>query len=265
MDYGEEWEEAFAAHVAAWKPPEGDDYKSVKELNEDPRGLDMFVSHDLRSEIDHPKLFTACAFYPTEVDDEERWQEAEGSVNFDELSDEEMLEKYGDDGSMYVQDYLSHPDGTYWPCALLHEEFENEEEADKKKPAATYTVRIIHRDYTDHGEMPWMINALPRFLYNYPRESIHIFPKPYQTDQYLPGAFRHHIPLRDDMVPELWKNMKDGVRQSQKRIIPAVPPSPTELAARARKAEAEAEEHDDEEGEEEEEEEYEEHGDEEEE
>ena len=263
MDYGEEWEKAFAEHVAAWQPPQGSDYNSVKELNLDPHGLDMFVSHDLRSEVDHPHLFTACAFYPTEVDDEERWQEPEGSVDFDALSDQEMLEKYGDDGSIYVQDYLSHHDGTYWPCSLLYEEVEEGREADAdRNPPATYTVRIIHRDYNDHGEMPWMLNALPRFLYNYPRDSIRIFPKPYETDQYLKGAFRHYIPLRDGMVPEVWKNIKDGVRQSQKRIVPVIPLTPAEAARRrdaaeeagehAEDAEEEEEEYDEEEAEEEE-------------
>lgn len=202
----------------------------------------MFVSHDLRSEIDHPHLFTACAFYPTEVDDEERWQEPEGTVNLDELSDEEMMEKYSDDGSVYVEDYLSHADATYWPCKLLYEEVDEEAktaegDAADKKPPATYTVRIMHRDYTEHGEMPWMENALPRFLYKYPRESIRILVKPYETDQYLKGAFRHYIPLRDDMVPDTWKNMKNGIRQLQKYIVPVVPLTAEEAARRRAKQE----------------------------
>ena len=254
MDYGEEWEEAWAAHVASWAPPEdGREYKSVKELNNDPHGLDMFVSHDLRSEIDHPYLFTGCFYYPTDLDNEENWIPDE-NVDLDELPDDEMLQRYGDDGSEYVQDYSSHGDGSYWPCALLYEELDENEAvyandaddatksgestgASAKKLPATYIVRIIERGYHEYGEMPWTERALPRFLYNFPRESIHVFAKPHQSDQQLTGAFRHHIPLRDDMVPEVWKNVKDGVRKSLKRIIPRIPLSPQEVleAARAEK------------------------------
>ena len=258
MDYGEEWEEAWAAYVASWSPPkDGREYKSVKELNNDPHGLDMFVSHDLRSEIEHPYLFTGCFYYPTELDNEENWIPDE-TLNLDELPDEEMLERYGDDGSEYVQDFLSHGDGAYWPCALLYEEpGENEAaatddgtknsettDASVKSPPATYTVRIMERDYNEHGEMPWTANALPRFLFNFPRESIHIFTKPHQSDQQLTGAFRHHIPLRDDMVPAVWKNLIDGVRKSKKRIIPQVPLSPKELLERAKEEQDEEEDDD---------------------
>lgn len=255
MDYGEEWEEAWAAHVASWAPPsrgendtDPDDdrreyyYKSVKELNYDHyHGLDMFVSHDLRSEIDHPYLFTGCYFYPTYLDHEKYWRVDESTTvdSDEELSDEEMLERYARDGSKYVQDYLSHGDRAYWPCALLYEEDEEENEKDlvvveenettsrkndeslkTKPPPATYTVRIIERNYHKYGEMPWSVNALPRFLVNFPRESIRIFAKPNMSDQHLSGAFRHHIPLRDDMVPAIWRNLlKDhdaGVQKSQK-------------------------------------------------
>jgi len=246
MDYGEEWEEAWAAHVASWSPPEdGREYKSVKDLNNDPHGLDMFVSHDLRTEIEHPYLFTGCFYYPTEMDNDENWIPDE-SINLDELSDEEMLERYGDDGSEYVQDYSSHGDGAHWPCALLYEEIDENKagettDASVKSPPSTYTVRIIERDYHEYGEMPWTANDLPRFLFNFPRESIHIFAKPHQSDQQMSGTFRHHIPLRDDMVPAVWKNLGEGVQKSQKRIIPRVPLSPIE-AMRLMKEQEEEEE-----------------------
>jgi hypothetical protein len=98
--------------VKGWKAPDSsDDYKSVKELNNDPRALDMFVSHNLRIEKEHPSLFTACAYYPTEYDDHDIWQTTHP---IESMSDSELLEKFSDDGSFYIENYLTHGDGT-WP------------------------------------------------------------------------------------------------------------------------------------------------------
>ena len=104
-----------------------------------------------------------------------------------------------------------------------------EEPDDEKKedtgPPDTYIVRIIQREDSDYGEMPWATNSIPRFLYNFPRESIRIFPKPLHSDQHLEGAFRHYIPLRDDMVPDQWRNLKDGaLKRQKKRIVHWVDP-----------------------------------------
>jgi hypothetical protein len=77
----------------------------------------------------------------------------------------------------------------------------------------------MQREESDEGEMPWETNKLPRFLTKYPRSSIRIFPKPLHSDQFLKGAFRHHIPLRDDMVPEAWKNKKDGMHKIKRKVI----------------------------------------------
>lgn len=214
MDYGPEWEEAWNAYTKAWTPPEdGREYKSAKKLNEDPDGLKSFVSNDLKTEVEHPYLFTACAYFPGDADDDEIWEESAG-MDLDAMSDDEMLETFADDGSEFLIDHKSHGDGTYWPCALL---YENTEEG-----KSTYTVRIIERDYHDYGEMSWAVHAVPRLLVNYPKESIHIFVKPHQSDQHLPNTFRHYIPLPDEMLPDVWRNLQDGVRQTRKRIVRSV-------------------------------------------
>lgn len=228
MDYGAEWEEAWAKHVKGWKPPEEEEsYESVKELNTNEHGLDSFVSDDLRFEIDHPHLFSACAYWPTEFDDDEVWQEKDMAL--ENMSNEELLEKLSDDGSIYKENYLTHPDGAYWPCHLLlkedHSVDDGEDGGDKasrEDHPVTYTVRILQREHSEHGEMPWAENEMPRYLTNYPKESIRIFPKPYSSDQHLPNAFRYYIPIPDDTLPDQWKNLKDGVRQTTKRIVPAV-------------------------------------------
>lgn len=106
--------------------------------------------------------------------------------------------------------------GAYWPCAVLLEERDGTPNED---PPPSYTVRIMQRENSDYGEMKWATNSIPRFLTKFPRESIRIFPKPLHSDQFLKGAFRHHIALRDDMVPEAWKNKKGGVRRTKRKVI----------------------------------------------
>ena len=69
----------------------------------------MFVSHNLRIEKEHPSLFTACVYYPTEYDDHDVWQTTE---KVEDMTDAELLKTFSDDGSFYVQNYLTHIDGT---------------------------------------------------------------------------------------------------------------------------------------------------------
>ena len=137
------------------------------------------------------------------------------------MSDEELLEKFSDDGQEFAIDYLTHRDGSYWPCAVLYKE--EKKDGASSDAEDTYVVHIIQRENFDDGVMPWAHNSLLRFLVNYPRSSIHLFVKPYESDQHLPDGFRHYIPLRDDMVPDNWKNLQDGTRATQTRIVPFVP------------------------------------------
>ena len=39
------------------------------------------------------------------------------------------------------------------------------------------------------------------------RDLISFAMKPYSSDQHLPGAFRHHIGVHDDLWPEQWKDL----------------------------------------------------------
>ena len=196
IDYGVEWEEAWEEHVDDWEPPGQEDevFVTAKEANEQEGPLELLVTGDLRRKvIDHPHLFTGCRYWTTRLDRYRIWNKRNlGWVNWD---DEDILDKFADDGSQYQGDYSSHGDETYWPCTVIRQE-ENE----------TYTVRIHQANFAE--ETKWHKNNLPRFLTNYPRQSIHYFVHPYESDQHLPGAFRHPIGIRDDIFPEQWKNRK---------------------------------------------------------
>lgn len=200
IDYGVEWEEAWKEHVANWKPaPMIDSFISAKDANEK-KGpiLDMLVSGDLRQAVDHPYLFTGCVYH--EKDADSHWVYDTEESNWQKLSDSELLETYGGDGSgfHYSSDrgYTKHHDLTHWPCSVLRQEKDG-----------SYTVRIHQSPY--EYQQKWDENDLPRILTNYPRESIHYFVKPFSSDQHLPGVFRHPLGIRDEIFPTHWKNLRD--------------------------------------------------------
>lgn len=194
IDYGREWEDAWDKHVANWKPPVSDSFKSYvspTELNEKGGPLEMLVSEELSLTVEHPNLFTGCIFWESKFDkNPPHWDS-----DWEDLDDNTILKRYStDDGAKYVRDYEDAHDGAYWPCSVIWSENDS---------GSTYTVRILA---SEHGSKSWHKNKGPRFVTNYPRESIRYFNKPFKSDQHLSGAFRHHIEIRDDMIPEQWKD-----------------------------------------------------------
>ena len=185
-------------------------YFSTKLANLDEHApiLPSFVSGDLRDETDHPYIFTACIYYPTEMDVHEVWQDIE--TDLAALSSEELLQYFADDGSMYEGSYSRHGEGTYWPCHVLLEEEKQDHVEDNVNDELRYTVRIEQRDYDKIAQQPWDENELPRYLTNYPRSSIRYFAKPYESDQHLFHAFRHYIGIRNEIFPVQWKNAKQA-------------------------------------------------------
>lgn len=198
IDYGRGWEEAWDKHVATWKPPDDDlfeAYVSPTEMNARMGPLEKLVSGDLRKIAKHSNLFTGCIFWMSGFDDEdERWESKD--PNWESLDNQTILERYSSsDGSSYFGDYEEQFDGSYWPCAVVGSE-----------DGSTYTVRILQSLL--HSETKWHEQDLPRFITNFPRESIRYFNKPYTSDLHLLNAFRHPIEIRDDIFPEQWKDLK---------------------------------------------------------
>lgn len=191
IDYGSEWEIAWEAHVTNWKPPavkDSESFLSAKEANEQKGPLDLLVSGDIRNTSKHSYLFTGCQYRLDKLDTHKVW--SENHEDWGELDDEELLSRFADDGSVYNRE----DDYDYWPCTVVSH-------------AGTYVVRIHQSSF--HPDQIWNDNYLPRLLTDYPRESIRYFVKPYANDQRLLGAFRHYIPIRNEMFPEQWKNIQD--------------------------------------------------------
>jgi hypothetical protein len=217
IDYGVEWEKAWAAHVAAWKPPahpqSSASWIRARDAN-DNHGpiIDALVTNDIRNMSDHPYLFAGCVYWPTELDYDDVFQQP----GFDwqgSMRDEELISTFSDPGSDYTyydyaRGYGHHSDRTHWPCTVVRPENDDGD---------TYLVRIHQAPWwraesEDGASLPWHDNDLPRLLHEYPRSSIHYFVHPYTSDQHLPGAFRHELRIHDDLFPEQWRNLRDESR-----------------------------------------------------
>ena len=201
LDYGADWEEAWEKHTKNWKPSERPkDWITAVEANaETDRILPDFIAGDLRGSVEHPYLFTACQYRITKGDRKDPY--ASRNKKWQDLSDDEILAKYAEKGDAFGYPnadlgYGKHDDTSHWPCTVLLQE----------KEEGRYTVRIHQNPWED--DMGWEKNDVPRILSGYHRSNIHYFVQPYQSDQQLPGAFRHPLGIPDDMFPDQWKNLK---------------------------------------------------------
>jgi hypothetical protein len=212
IDYGVEWEQAWAWHVANWKPASlprewssPAEWVSATDANhESGPVLHELISGGLRDTVSHPYLFTACQYWVTEEDEHPVYKTPQV---WTELSDEDILDRYSDPGDRfcegYRRSYQYHRDQSHWPCTILQH---NQEED-------TYVVRIHRPPWAGDTKLPWDDNDLPRLLRNYKRSSIHYFALPFATDQHLPGVFRHDIRIRDEIFPQQWKNLAAKLQQ----------------------------------------------------
>jgi hypothetical protein len=238
IDYGTEWESAWAEHVKQWSPPplpppplvganqassSLSSWLTAKEANLDETApiLEAFITNDLRQTTattdssrepqhhndHHPYLFTACQYDVSNGDDHEVYHRKD--FEWRRLTDEKILSLFSDDASHDYDgvNYEHHADKSHWPCSVLRQDGEGD--------SLTYTVRVHQSDWYD--SQPWNDNSLPRILTHYPRSGIHYFVQPGESDQHLPGAFRHAIYIRDEIFPPQWKNRPKGQQQEDQR------------------------------------------------
>lgn len=194
MDYGIEWEKAWNDHVSGWKaPPKVKGWMTAKQANED-QELTSLMTGNISKQMDHPHLFAGCLYRPGAQDRDEVYRDRD--VEWSELSYDQILNRYADDGSRYEgRNYKNHNDQSHWPCTVI-----------RKDGESTFTVRIHQSDWDDPQQ--WDMTETPRLLKNYPRASIHFFVKPYESDQHLSTGFRHPIGIPSQIFPEQWKNKK---------------------------------------------------------
>lgn len=159
--------------------------------------LDELVSWNLRENVHHPYLFTGCQYWESHFDGHPVYGESP-EVSWEEMDDEEILALYSDPFPILdfdIHEYSFHMDRSHWPCSVIGQEDEE---------GTTYTVRI---HAASDSSPPWDRNDLPRLITNYPREGIYYFVRPFESDQHLPGVFRHPIGIRNEIFPPQWKNL----------------------------------------------------------
>ena len=168
IDYGIEWENAWDEHVRTWEPPSSEsEYIHLKPLLQGE--IEARTLEEQKTNPYPENIITGCYYDATQ-----------------ELVDSSLVEnEYVADGSTYVTEDDIHSSNSIYACEIVD-----------KQEDGKLTVRILYLEsYVD----------TPVVLKNYPLASVTFRMRKLSSDQHLPGAFRHHIGIDDDIFPPQWK------------------------------------------------------------
>jgi hypothetical protein len=174
MDYGEEWEAAWDAHVAEWYPPaEALAYVHRSDWPEDHvRTVD---------EGPYPEnLVTVCVESYTSAADPD-----------------------DDDGALvhsWAQPMSETPHRVYCRALERTSKAKDEEEDDEDEETEAYVYKV-ELDVEVDGEPPKKV-----VVDGVPSTGIFLVDRAYSQDWHLPRAFRHEIMIPDDLLPDAWRN-----------------------------------------------------------
>jgi SET domain len=169
LDYGDEWEEAWMAHVRNWKAVEGAErYKSSTDFNSGEGGKLPTIFEQLSGK--------AAPFPP--------------NVAF---KCDNAYTNAWDIGTLKHFQEFHLPD--YWECTILRSKYLD-------NGLDVYDVHIYRNGNND--VLP-SENYISRGI---PRVAIRFYDTPYTHDIHLPNAFRHDIRIPDELFPDVWRNKK---------------------------------------------------------
>ena len=207
IDYGIDWENAWMKHVEEWKSiplPNKENFISAQEANSRSGPImKNLISNDLRENVVHPYLLIGCQYKIHRKIDFKNKNYTKPNKFWKTMTDQQILQTYGEDGSDYVygdkSGYINHREYSHWPCSILKEEGAG---------TGRYTVQIHQSPLRSEKTRTtaWTENNVPRILTNYKQESIHYFIRPNSQDHMRPGVFRHHVGVPDNIYPNHWKN-----------------------------------------------------------
>lgn len=171
LDYGSDWEEAYAQHVQNWDTPyEYSDYISATTWNQQNKRQDILKTPaELEIEPNPPSLQLRCHGGLTSA-----WGYKYHALKWDNDPDKYNPE-YG-----HVCQVLDRKEG--------------------KQGEITYDVLITEIIDDDDGE------TVEYERRNVPRNCMKWFDKPESTDMHLPNAFRYPIGIPDDIFPDAWRS-----------------------------------------------------------
>ena len=221
MDYGDEWQQAWDAHVKKWKPPK--DAASYQHLK------DYIANYGTNGNKESGKGTTATTTKHDiilKTPDEIKSNPYPPNI---ETMCQESYQK-GADGKLYFLKVLRKTKARA-ECTVVDRQFiepptsgSAAATAADKRPASQkylYTVEMIiypeDKKGVDDDENDTNNEGLPKgpsqtiTVHNVPYpEGIDLYDKVFSQDWHLPNAFRNRMYIPDDIFPEQWKNLKNG-------------------------------------------------------
>ena len=189
FDYGDEWVRQWRKHVERWSSPDTDDmYTPSNIYNNEKRPI--VVSSKLS--LHHSYL---CRLEPFAREDvtqdipEENFR-ANPTIMPDSWNNFTRI-MYADNDFLW-----------WWPCDVTAANAEN----------TVFSTLVYKKSSAPDKDVI-------RRLKNVPRDAIQFVDKPYHSDQHLISAFRHYIPIRDDIFPLHWRDDYKDVRLGAKNIL----------------------------------------------
>jgi len=179
IDYGKEWVDAWNNHIERWeKEGTTESHISASVMNTNKAEIKLSSETDGK----HVHYSYLCELEPFardedpnfEADTPEEDYHANPSLNRDNWDNHTSM--------MYLKNQFI----WWWPCVVESKNQRND----------LFTVRVLQRSAEDHNNRPTI-----RLLKNFPRDSIKFIDKPYHSDQHLSNAFRHYIPISDEIFP----------------------------------------------------------------
>lgn len=185
IDYGEEWDNAWAKHVAQWRSPcQGEDSARVLSswvINN--MNSDKFNSTLWNWSTDH---FTVC--------------KRDGSLVSKTIviSNDTTLATSGD----------GHPvSNNYEGITVDDEGFKHSSHDDLRMPCRVKKANMEKGTF----EIVMFLDHLSSIEVHrkLPARNLNFIPKPYKSDMHLPGAFRHEIKIPDEIFPRHWMDVEE--------------------------------------------------------
>jgi SET domain len=174
LDYGDEWEAAWNAHVANWKPvADSAAYRSAAQWQGDKTTRLRTVFEELEGKT-----------YPDNIE-----LQCDSALHTDSF---ECKEQYQEGN---LETYLWHNDAAWWPCTVLR--YRVGEAGD-----FLYTVHMFEKAAGGGISNSVLVKDVPRLAF-------HFVDRPYTSDAFLPNAFRHDIRIPDSIFPQAWRNLRN--------------------------------------------------------
>jgi len=214
LDYGRDWDGAWAEHVDRFRAravsEEDKEYVSAAEYSRSHPDDSIRTAKEQKKKPYPSNVRTVCEFVPDE--------EAQRRID----QEEESLDDDDDEVDHYRPETLvlewknAYHAGCKRPCDVI-----------ERNDDGTYNVVVYDREGSTVGvEYCGELSDKGVRIAGMPASAISLADRPYTSDMFLPGAFRHEIGIPQDLFPPNW-DVKD--RRSNGDFIPT-PLRPGELS-----------------------------------